>query len=205
MSWDRMNEEERAALLARARLRGLTQDALSSKDDLIVGRRGVTLGETSRELRPTEITARTLDELITAAGLSEDDREAASASGVQREHRELLLRLAPQLRSERPGSQEWTRLTHLLISAALQGVLSRDDMKELGFSPFEGLPARVDVRQWLLPTIIVQSGSTLTFNPFSNGAGVHVLTAFRLVVEPNANIMINRVPVSIDCIHLEVQ
>jgi hypothetical protein len=209
MSWKNMNDEERGSLLARASLRGLPPDALSSEDDLIVEGRGVTLSRDNRALKSTVITARSLDELIAAIGPSEVDREAASTSRAREMQRHQFTHLASRMRSERrserPGSQELARRTWIATSAAIQGVLTRSDLEKMNIDVYKRELVPIVVQQWLFTTIVVRSGAPLVFDPLPNGAGVHSLVAYKLIIEPNAGIVINRTPVSIDCVHLEIQ
>lgn len=202
MGWTTMKAEERKALLTRAERRGLTADALSSEDDLVVEGRGLTLTKGSQGLKSTVLKPKNLDELLDAIGPDKDDRAAAATSKGRTMQREQLKQLASRVRMTKGDEREQAELANVAAKAAIQGVLSRDDLKILGIEPsLEILLQQIDIRRWLFPTIIVRSGSTLTFS----GSDVHSLVAYKLIVESNARIVINRVPVSIDCVHLEVQ
>lgn len=209
MGWKTMKDEEQRALLARAKQRGLSADAMSSEDDLVVEGRGLTLGGAraaaagqGKAPRPTTIKPKSLEELIAAVGPGEDDREAISTSKVRTLQREQLRQLASRVQAKRADDVDHARLASIATKAAIQGVLTREDLKLFALDArLEVLLEKIDIWQWLFPTVIVRSGSTLTFS----GPGVQSLVAYRLIVEPNARIVINRAPVSIDCVHLEVQ
>lgn len=221
MSFTNMTEEEQNALLARAKLRGLTKDDLSSENDLVVEGRGLTMNENTRGLKSTVIKPKSLDELIAAigpsVGLSESDRKAVTDSKVRALQRDQLKQVVRMHRKQpdnrrrrRPDDlpeqpdHESALLTNTLIKAVVQGVLSRESMEEfIGPLPPQ-LLERISIRTWLLPTITVQTGSPWIFNP-EDPASVRVVVAYKLIVEPNARIVINGAAVSMDCIELEVQ
>ena len=157
------------------------------------------------------IKPKSLDELIAAIGPSESDRRAVRDSKVLALHREQLKQVVVRMpkqpdnrRRRRPDDlpdHESALLANTLMKAVVQGVLSRESMEEV-IGPLDPqLLERVDIHMWLLPTITVASGSPLEFPPGS----VHSLVAYKLIVEPNARIVINGAAVSIDCIELEVQ
>lgn len=199
MGWKELKDQERQAVLARAAQRGITAEALSSEDDLVVEGRMV-LGDKSK-LKSTVVRLKGLDDLLARLGPDEADRKAMESSKLRMSQRSHLKLLASRARPKRLDDQDQGRLAHAAVKAYVQGILTRGDLKAMALEDqIEKLIARVDVRYWLFPTVIVRSGSTLTFP----GPGVQSLVAFRLIVEPNARIVINRAPVNIDCVHLEV-
>lgn len=204
MSWNKLSEEERKVVRARATRRGMSYDAPSADDDLVVEGRGITLTAANRQFRATVVKPKTFDELIAAAGPGDEERKAIATTRSRINQRDQLLRHAlAREPKEREGAAR-ARLANLALKAALQGVLSADDLATLRLSSvIEKLIPRIDIWQWLFPTIVVKAGSTLTFS--GSPTTVHSLVAHKLLIEPNARVVINKVPVAIDCTHLEVQ
>lgn len=196
-----MNAEERKELLARAKGRHMT-GTLSSDEDVVIAGRGVTLGPDGvGHHKPTILKPRDLDELIDALGPNAAERKTSAQAKVHKVQREHLLRLGVRRRKKTDRS-DTPRIASVALQGLVQGVLSRDDLQAMAVEPhIAKLVSLVSIWQWLFPTIIVRSGSTLTFS----GAGVHSLVAYKLIVEPNARVVINQAAVSIDCTHLEVQ
>jgi hypothetical protein len=196
-----MNADERKALLARAKERRMT-GTLSSEDDVVIAGRGITLGHDGvGPHKPTIITPKDLDELIDAVGPNHAERKLSASAKSHRIQREHLTRLAVR-RRKKTDLGDTPRIASVALQGVMQGVLSRDDLKTMGLEVYiPKLIGQVSIWQWLFPTIIVRSGSALTFS----GAGVHSLVAYKLIVEPNARIVVNQAAVSIDCTQLEVQ
>lgn len=200
MGWKELNEQERKAVLVRAAQRGIDAEALSSEEDLVVDGR-MTLGEKSK-LKSTVVRLKGLDELIATLGPGDAERKAAAASPRHLAQLAHFKQAATRMRRRRLDEQDQGRLANAAVKAAVQGVLTRADLKAMALEEqVEKLISRVDIRHWLFPTVIVRAGSTLTFT----GGTMQSLVAFRLVVEPNARIVINRTPVNIDCVQLEIQ
>jgi hypothetical protein len=160
----------------------------------------VTLGPDGvKGIKPVRLKPKTLDELVAAVGPSDSDLEGARGCKLRALQRDQLERLAFGRRGHDP---ELPRIASVVLQGVVNGVLLPKDLAKTAIAPFVAkLVELVTIWQWLFPTIIVRSGSTLTFA----GTNVHSLVAHRLVVESNARIVVDRSPVSIDCRYLEIQ
>jgi hypothetical protein len=196
-----LGEDDRKAIVARAKARGFPAQALERADELIVDGKGLTL-RGDRDKARTPITPDSLDELVAAIGAGARDRDAVAASKSRGFQRDQVLQLVHRTKARVDRDLDVRRVANVALKAAMQGLVSRDELVQAGFDKyFEQLLKPIRIWPWLFTTITVRSGSALTFSD----PGPHTLVAYRLVIEPNARIVLNHTAVSIDCDHLEIQ
>lgn len=189
----KLTGEDRAHLLARAAGRHMT-GALTATDIIVIEGHVMLGADGVHGIKPAMLRPRSIEELVAAVGPNDADLEATSTS--RRRQRDRLDQLA-----RRAHDPALPRIAHVVLQGVLGGVLSTKDLAKAAIAPYVAkLLDLVTIWQWLFPTIIVRAGSTMTFT----GSNVHALVAHRLVVEPNARIVVDRAPVSIDCRYLEI-
>ncbi|MCA9707022.1 MAG: hypothetical protein KDK70_14305 [Myxococcales bacterium] len=204
-----MSDEQRAAVLERAKHRGLTEHDLSSEQDLVISGRGASLEPGVAGLRPKIVKPRSIEDAIRVMGPPAEARRKIPQSerrlqldrlrALSREIRPVRRR-PMAARDEKDLARKQASFSNLAARMVVGGIVSQAELMDLGLaSLLDDQIQRIDLRQWLLPSIVIQAGSTWTI-----GAGVNSVVAFRVTVEPGARILINQAPFALDCVHFEV-
>lgn len=202
MGWAALTNDERARTLQRARKLNLSEANLSSQDDLVVGIGGVTLDmRQAGNLTAAKVKVQSVDELVRFYGHPEAGHSTRLA-GVKMNERRLLLRTLGEIRSPLPAARNLEgRTLNQIINGVMRNSINASELDSNTVKAIAGIAGRVIGGVWLLPNIVIEANSALTFQ----GSGPYTLIANKITIKPGGRIVSNQATVQISCNTLEVQ